>query len=88
MKKVAIIGPFATTLVKITNNPAGAGMGTSGLVGPIGCWETMSATTAHTTLIIEIVALYFIAPAVLSLIFHHIMLRLGWVKPGDLKLNR
>jgi uncharacterized membrane protein len=42
----------------------------------------------HTTLLIQIVALYFVAPAVLSLLFHHIMLRLGWVKPGDMKLQR
>lgn len=84
----AILGPVSTMWLQMTNNAAGAGMGTSGLVGPIGCWETMSATTDHTLLIVEIIGLYFIAPAVLSLIFHHIMLRLGWVKPGDMKLNR
>ena len=84
----AILGPVSTLWLGMTNNAAGAGMGTSGLVGPIGCWETMSATTDHTTLLIEIVCLYFIAPAVLSLMFHHVMLRLGWVKPGDMALKR
>lgn len=84
----AILGPVSTLWLKMSNNAAGAGMGTSGLVGPIGCWDTMSATTDHTLLLIEIVALYFVAPAVLSLLFHYIMLRLGWVKPGDMKLKR
>jgi uncharacterized membrane protein len=32
--------------------------------------------------------LYFFAPAVLSLLFHAIMKRLGWVKDGDFKLQR
>ena len=84
----AILGPISTMWLGMTNNAAGAGMGTAGLVGPIGCWDTMSATMDHTTLLIQIVALYFVAPAVLSLIFHHIMLRLGWVKPGDMKLQK
>ena len=84
----AILGPISTMWLGMTNNAAGAGMGTAGLVGPIGCWDTMSATMDHTMLIIQIVALYFVAPAVLSLIFHHIMLRLGWVKPGDMKLQK
>lgn len=84
----AILGPVSTLWLQMTNNAAGAGMGTSGLVGPIGCWDTMAATTNHTILLAEIVGLYFIAPAILSLFFHHIMLRLGWVKPGDMALKR
>ena len=84
----AVLGPISTMWLKMTNNAAGAGMGTSGLVGPIGCWDTMQATTDHLMLIIEIVGLYFIAPAVLSLMFHHIMKRLGWVKDGDMALQR
>lgn len=84
----AILGPVSTMWLKMTNNAAGAGMGTSGLVGPIGCWDSMAATTDHTLLIVEIIALYFIAPAVLSLVFHMIMKRLGWVMDGDMALKR
>ena len=84
----AIIGPISTMWLKMTNNAAGAGMGTAGLVGPLGCWDTMSATTDHTLLLAEIIGLYFIAPALLSLLFHLIMKRLGWVKAGDMKLQR
>lgn len=84
----AILGPISTMWLKMTNNAAGAGMGTAGLVGPLGCWDTMSATTDHTLLLAEIIGLYFIAPALLSLLFHQIMRRLGWVKAGDMKLQR
>lgn len=84
----AILGPISTMWLQMTNSSAGAGMGTAGLVGPIGCWDAMSETTPHLTLILQIVMLYFVAPAVLSLLFHLIMKRLGWVKDGDMKLQR
>ena len=84
----AILGPISTCLLGMENNAAGAGMGTSGLVGPIGCWDTMAATTDHALLIAEIVGLYFIAPALLSLAIHVVMKRLGWVKDGDMKFQR
>lgn len=84
----AILGPISTMVLKMTNSPAGAGMGTAGLVGPIGCWDTMSATMDGGVLMAEIVGLYFVAPAILSLIIHAIMVRSGWVKPGDMKLQR
>lgn len=84
----AILGPVSTCVLHMTNNSAGAGMGTSGLVGPLGCWAEMSTTTNNTLLLCYIVGLYFIAPALLSLFFHIIMVRLGWVKPGDMKLAR
>ena len=84
----AILGPISTCILKMENSAAGAGMGTSGLVGPIGCWDTMASSTDHTLLIAEIVGLYFIAPAILSLLIHFVMRRIGWVKDGDLKLQR
>ena len=84
----AILGPVSTMWLGMTNNAAGAGMGTAGLVGPLGCWDTMAPTTDPSILLIEIIGLYFIAPAVLSLFFHAIMKRLGWVKDGDMKLQR
>lgn len=82
----ALLGPVSTMWFKMTNNAAGAGMGTAGLVDPIGCWDTMAPTTDHTLLLAQITLLYFIAPALLSLLFHFIMKRLGWVKDGDMKL--
>ena len=84
----AILGPVSTMWFKMTNNAAGAGMGTAGLVGPLGCWDTMATTTDHGILLAKIIILYFIAPAILSLFFHSIMKSLGWVKNGDMKLSR
>lgn len=84
----AILGPISTMVLKMTNSAAGAGMGTAGLVGPIGCWDSMSATTDHTLLLAEIIGMYFVAPALLSLMFHVIMKRLGWVKDGDMALKK
>lgn len=84
----AVLGPISTMIFKMTNSPAGAGMGTAGLVGPIGCWDSMSATMDSGVLITQIIGLYFVAPAVLSLLFHAIMVRLGWVKAGDMKLQQ
>lgn len=84
----AVLGPISTMVFKMTNSPAGAGMGTAGLVGPFGCWDSMLATTDPMVLIAEIIGLYFVAPALLSLLFHFIMKRLGWVKDGDMALKR
>lgn len=84
----AILGPISTCVFKMTNSAAAAGMGTSGLVGPIGCWADMSATTDHTLLLMEIAGLYFVAPAVISLLIHYAMKRAGWVKAGDMQLQR
>lgn len=84
----AILGPISTVVLGMTNNAAGAGMGTAGLVGPINCWDTMSGTMPDGELLAIIVGLYFVAPAVLSLIFHVTMKRLGWVKDGDMVLQR
>ena len=66
----AILGPISTMLVKMTGNPVGSGMGTSGLVGPIQSFMTMTAGTdsvpaeAPWVVVIKIVVMYFVLPAV------------------------
>lgn len=82
----AILGPVSTCLLKMTNNAIGAGMGTAGLVGPLATYATMSSGTDHTILIIEIICLYFIAPAVISLGINSLMKRVGWISAGDYRL--
>lgn len=84
----AILGPVSTVVLGMTNNAAGAGMGTAGLVGPINCWDTMSGMMPEGELLAKILILYFVAPAVLSLAIHYMMKRAGWVKDGDMKLQR
>lgn len=83
----AILGPFATVVFKMQNNPAGGGMGTSGLVGQIMTWQTMSPTTNSTLLMAEILLLHFILPAILTLVIAEFMRKKGWIKDGDMKLT-
>jgi uncharacterized membrane protein len=85
----AILGPISTVWLRMTNNSLGAGMGTSGLVGPLATYATMSPEADSAgPLIVKIVCMYFIAPAVISLGINTIMARFGWIKPGDMKLNQ
>lgn len=83
----AILGPISTTIFKLENNPLGAGMGTSGLVGPIGTFATMNSYKSSITLIIYIAILEFIAPAILTIIFSTLMRKKGLIKDNDMKLN-
>ena len=83
----AILGPVSTMVFKMTNTALGAGMGTSGLVGPLATYAAMSGTgTASGILILEILTLHFVAPAIIALAIHALMSRLGLVKPGDMKI--
>jgi uncharacterized membrane protein len=85
----AILGPVSTVFLEMTNTSLGAGMGTSGLVGPLATYAVMSAEGCDTlSLVVKIICLYFIAPAVISLSIHMAMKKLGWVKPGDMKLEQ
>lgn len=85
----AILGPLSTTVFKMTNIPSGAGMGTSGLVGQFGTWESMVVQGGGDSLnvLIYILLLHFILPAVLTLLFSEVMRKLGWIKSGDMKLD-
>lgn len=85
----AILGPVSTVWLQMTNNALGAGMGTSGLVGPLATFATMTeAGAAAGPLTIKILCLYFLAPAVISLGIHMLMKKAGWVKAGDMKLEQ
>ena len=83
----AILGPLATVGFQMENNPAGGGMGTSGLVGQIMTWQTMAGSRSAGLLLFQILLLHFILPAILSLIFSEIMRKKGWIRFGDMKLN-
>ena len=85
----AILGPVSTVWLQMTNNALGAGMGTSGLVGPLATFATMTeAGAAAGPLTIKILCLYFLAPALISLCIHMLMKKAGWVKAGDMKLEQ
>ena len=83
----AILGPVSTMVFGMTNNALGAGMGTSGLVGPIATYASMIEMGAEPGILIaKILVLHFIAPAAIALSIHMVMKKLGMVKDGDMKL--
>lgn len=82
----AILGPLSTMVFKMENIPAGAGMGTSGLVGQFGTWDAMFNGSNALPLLGEILLLHVVLPAAISLAISEIMRKKGWIKFGDLKL--
>lgn len=79
---IAIIGPF-----HMTNNPTGAGMGTSGLVGPIMTYQTMAAGEEPMLVLMKILVFQVLLPAVISYIIYAAMKKKGFIRKGDMKLD-
>jgi uncharacterized membrane protein len=71
-------------LFKLECNGVSAGMGTCGLVGPIGVF---SATEHSALMWVGIVVTCIVAPAILSFIFNEILRAVGLVKTGDMQLS-
>ncbi len=83
----AITGPLATCIWKLqidSSQAVSAGMGTCGLVGPIGIISSMESTP---NMWIGLVLVCFVIPAILSVVFCEIMRKIGLIKNGDLKLE-
>ncbi len=91
----AITGPVATCVFRMEMNGTAisSGMGTCGLVGPLGVYTgwlndvaagTKAAITGTDWLGLVLISLML--PAVLSLVIHAFVRKAGWVKDGDLKL--
>ncbi|MBQ9148121.1 MAG: PTS sugar transporter subunit IIC [Oscillospiraceae bacterium] len=94
----AITGPIATCVFKFQmNDPASgvaSGMGTCGMVGPIGVyagWVNDVATGAKAAITgmdwVAMALICFILPAVLTWLIGIPCRKLGWIKDGDLKLD-
>ncbi|GAE34185.1 nicotinate-regulated transporter [Halalkalibacter akibai JCM 9157] len=81
----AILAPIATVGFGMTNLPAGAGMGTSGLVGPI---MTLTDMGFSANVWIAIALLHFIGPAIICLVLSEWMRKRGYIRLGDLKINQ
>ena len=94
----AITGPIATCVFQFQmNDPAGglaSGMGTCGMVGPIGVyagWVNDVATGAKAAITgmdwLAMALICFILPAVLSWAIGLVCRKIGWIKEGDMKLD-
>ena len=81
----AITGPISTCVFHLENIPIGSGMGTCGLVGPIGIYTAMPEGGMNMWLGMLLVC--FVLPAILSWIFGLILRKVGWIKEGDLKID-
>jgi len=76
----AITGPLATLVFKMENVAAGAGMGTSGLVGVLLTFQTMGFTV---DVLLKVLLLYIVLPGVLSVVFYEILKKMNKIKAGD-----
>ncbi|MBR0276844.1 MAG: PTS sugar transporter subunit IIC [Clostridia bacterium] len=86
-----ITGPISTCIFKLEMNGAAisSGMGTCGLVGPIGVYtgwvETGTPITAMSW--ISLILISFILPAVITPLIALPLRKKGWIKENDLKLD-
>lgn len=80
----AVTGPISTMIFKLKCSGVAAGMGTCGLVGPIG---VIDATEPGVMMWVGLVLVCIVLPGVLAFIFNEIMRKLGWIKTGDMKLE-
>lgn len=82
----AIVGPISA-IIGMTNNPIGSGMGTSGLVGQMNAYSTMSSTFGPAQSILLIIGIHFILPGILSFLISEFMRKKNYIKTGDMKLS-
>ena len=92
----AVTGPLSTCVFRMTMDgaPIASGMGTCGLVGPIGVYTGWLADVAAGTLPAitawqwaGMLLICFVLPAVLCAALGAWMRRIGWIREGDLKLD-
>jgi len=92
----AITGPLATCLFRLEMNGAAvsSGMGTCGMVGPIGVYSGWVADVANGAKAaitsmdwIGLALIAIVLPAVLTWVFGMILRKIGWIKENDLKLD-
>ncbi|MCF0137636.1 MAG: PTS sugar transporter subunit IIC, partial [Oscillospiraceae bacterium] len=92
----AVTGPVSTCIFKLEMNGAAvsSGMGTCGLVGPIGVWSGWANPTNGAPAVapgafewLGLLLVSIVLPAVLAWLFGMLCRRLGWIKDGDMKLS-
>jgi uncharacterized membrane protein len=83
----AVCGAMSSAVLKIEATKVGAGMGTSGLVGPIDTYTVMAPQWGAVKTLICIAFIYFILPAAVSLLVHFALVKADIVKDEYLQLN-
>lgn len=81
----AITGPISTCIFKLYCEGVSAGMGTCGLVGPLGL---ITATeTKNLAFWAGLILVCVVLPAAITLLISELMRKLNLIRPGDLKLD-
>ena len=81
----AILGPIGVCLFNITNNNSLlCGMGTCGLTGLFGAYESMVVSSNPFNVILVLFLVCVVAPAILTWVFDFILRKLNLIKDGDL----
>ncbi|MBO5797698.1 MAG: PTS sugar transporter subunit IIC [Clostridia bacterium] len=91
----AVTGPLAVCVfgLRMYGAAINSGMGTCGLLGPIGMllgwFDPANGYPAEVTILnwVGLILVCFLLPAVLAFLFNEILRKLGWVKTGDMKLD-
>lgn len=85
----AITGPVSTVVFKLKCQGVAAGMGTCGMVGPLGVIDQMSSDSqlGDAFMWIGLVLVCVVLPALLSLLFSEFMRKIGWIQKDDMLLS-
>ena len=92
----AITGPLSTCLFKLQMNGAAvsSGMGTCGLVGPIGVYsgwmnDIANGLKASVTAFdwVSLILISFVLPAIITPLVGLLLRKIGWIRENDLKLD-
>ena len=86
----AVLGPIATVGFAMESNSIGAGMGTSGLVGQFGTYAQMvvEGGSSPGAVLMQMGALHFILPGVLTLLIAKFMRSKNYIEAGDLSITQ
>ena len=83
-----ILSPLVTIVFKMENSFAGAGMGTSGLVGILESYITMDKIgRGGVKTIFLIITLYILLPGVVTYLISIFLRKIEFIKDGDMKIE-
>lgn len=83
-----IVGSLSAAVFGLESAAVGAGMGTAALIGQITMVSVMQGKMAMPVLLFNIALLHIVLPAILTFVFDKILRKIGWIKPGDMKLPK
>lgn len=77
-----VTGPISVLLLKLSGTAYGAGVGNMAFAGPLSIIEMMGSSYWLMVIIVDL-----LLPIVLSYSLYRAFRKIGWISPGDLKIN-